>query len=69
MGEVTLVDHPLVQHKLSLMRDVNTPSSTFRQLLREISMLLGFEITRDLPMGTKQIQTPLTASPRNCPAA
>ena len=60
MGEVTLVDHPLVQHKLSLMRDVNTPSVTFRQLLREISMLLGFEITRDLPLGTREIETPLT---------
>ena len=59
MAKVTVVDHPLVQHKLSLMRDIHTPSSTFRQLLREISMLLGFEITRDLPLTTREVETPL----------
>jgi uracil phosphoribosyltransferase len=57
--EVTLVDHPLIQHKLTLMREVETPSAVFRQLLREISTLLAHEVLRDLPMTTKTIQTPL----------
>lgn len=56
---VTIVDHPLVLHKLSLMRDVNTPTAVFRQLLREITLLLAYEITRELPMTTKSIDTPL----------
>lgn len=56
---VTLVDHPLVVHKLSLMRDKTTSSAQFRQLLREISLLLGYEVLRDLPMETRSIDTPL----------
>lgn len=56
---LTLVDHPLVQHKLTLMRERDTPTAVFRQLLREISLLLAYEITRDLPMTTKSIDTPL----------
>jgi uracil phosphoribosyltransferase len=60
MQGVTVVDHPLVQHKLSLMRRKETPTAMFRQLIREISMLLGYEVTRDLPMGTERIETPLT---------
>lgn len=56
---LTVVDHPLVQHKLTLMRDRKTPTAVFRQLLREISQLLAYEITRDLPMTTKSIETPL----------
>ena len=56
---LTIVDHPLVQHKLTLMRDVRTPTAVFRQLLREISQLLAYEITRELPMTTKAIETPL----------
>jgi len=59
MENVTVVDHPLVQHKLSLMRRKETPTAMFRQLIREISMLLGYEVTRDLPMGTERIQTPI----------
>ena len=59
MENVTVVDHPLVQHKLSLMRRVETPTAAFRQLLREISMLLGFEVTRELPLTTREVQTPL----------
>lgn len=59
MKYVTVVDHPLVQHKLSLMRRKETPTAMFRQLIREISMLLGYEITRDLPMGKERIQTPI----------
>jgi len=56
---LTVVKHPLVQHKLSLMRDKGTPSSLFRQLLREISQLLAYEITSELPMTTKKVETPL----------
>ena len=56
---VTVVSHPLVQHKLTLMRRKETPSSEFRQLLREISLLLAYEVTRDLPLTTRQIETPL----------
>lgn len=57
---LTLVDHPLVQHKLSQMRERDTSTAVFRQLLREISHLLAFEVTRDLPMTTTSIETPLT---------
>ena len=56
---LTLVEHPLVRHKLTLMRDRDTPTAVFRQLLREISMLLAYEVTRELPMTTKPIETPL----------
>jgi uracil phosphoribosyltransferase len=56
---LTIVDHPLVQHKLTLMRDKETPTAVFRQLLREISHLLAYEITRELDMTTKRIETPL----------
>lgn len=56
---VTVVDHPLVQHKLTLMREKDTSTASFRQLLREISLLLAYEVTRDLPMTTKRIETPL----------
>jgi uracil phosphoribosyltransferase len=56
---LTVVSHPLVQHKLTLMRDENTPTAVFRQLLREISQLLAYEVTRELPMTTKRIRTPL----------
>ncbi|PIE13268.1 MAG: uracil phosphoribosyltransferase [Rhodobacterales bacterium] len=56
---LTIVDHPLVQHKLTLMREVGTSTAVFRQLLREISQFLAYEITRNLPMTTKTIDTPL----------
>ena len=56
---LTVVTHPLVQHKLSIMRDQATSTSKFRQLLREISMLLAYEVTRDLPLTTTKIQTPI----------
>ncbi|MCC5973957.1 MAG: uracil phosphoribosyltransferase [Rubellimicrobium sp.] len=56
---LTIVTHPLVQHKLSLMRAKDTPTPAFRQLLREISLLLAYEITRELPMTTRPIDTPL----------
>lgn len=58
-GCLTVVDHPLVQHKLSLMRDRATSTAEFRRLLREISLLLAYEATRDLPLATATIDTPL----------
>jgi len=59
-SKVTVVDHPLVQHKLTLMRSVEASSSTFRTLLREVSHLLAYEVTRDLPLQDIEIETPLT---------
>jgi uracil phosphoribosyltransferase len=56
---LTVVSHPLVQHKLTLMREKDTSTASFRKLLREISLLLAYEITRELPMTTKSIETPL----------
>ena len=56
---LTVVNHPLVQHKLSLMRDKDTPTAVFRQLLREISTLLAYEVTRNLPLTKRKIETPL----------
>ena len=56
---LTVVDHPLVQHKLTLMRKKTTSTVEFRQLLREISQFLAYEITRNLPMTTKRIETPI----------
>lgn len=62
---LTIIDHPLVQHKLTLMRKKETPTSSFRQLLWEISMLLAYEVTRDLPISETTVETPLcrTKSP------
>ncbi|MDA7699476.1 uracil phosphoribosyltransferase [Opitutales bacterium] len=56
---LTIITHPLVQHKLTLMRRKETPSSSFRQLLWEISMLLAYEITRDLPLQEVSVETPV----------
>ena len=58
---LTVVDHPLVQHKLTLMRRKSTPTNQFRQLLREISHLIAYEVTRDLPIENKSIETPMTS--------
>ncbi len=54
-----IVDHPLIQHKLTHMRDRETSTRTFRELLREITLLMGYEITRELPLTTRRVQTPL----------
>jgi uracil phosphoribosyltransferase len=59
MKGVTVVDHPLVQHKLSIMRNKDTSTAGFRRLLREISLLLCYEVTRDLELTTAKIQTPI----------
>jgi uracil phosphoribosyltransferase len=61
-GSVTVISHPLVQHKLSLMRNKETSTSSFRKLLREISMLLGYEVCRDLPLTMAQIETPVATT-------
>ena len=66
MEDVIVVSHPLVQHKLTLMREKDTSTASFRQLLREISLLLAYEVTRNLPMTTKSIETPLC--PMEAPA-
>ena len=60
MADVTVVNHPLVQHKLTIMRDKNTSTAGFRRLLREISLLLCYEVTREMPLTSQQIETPLT---------
>ena len=56
---VHVIDHPLVQHKLSIMRDKETSTLKFRQCLQEISMLMGYELTRDFPLTYERIETPL----------
>lgn len=56
---LTIVDHPLVQHKLTLMRDKGTSTAVFRQLLREITLLLAYEVTRELKLTTRHIETPM----------
>lgn len=59
MSKLTVVDHPLVQHKLTLMRKKETSTAVFRQLLKEISLLLCYEVTRDLKLTTAHIKTPM----------
>ncbi|MDW8368855.1 MAG: uracil phosphoribosyltransferase [Geminicoccaceae bacterium] len=61
MPRVVIVDHPLVQHKLTLLRMKQTPTAEFRRLAREIALLLAYEITRDLPLAPVPIETPLEA--------
>ena len=58
-GTVVIIDHPLVQHKLTLLRKAETSAAVFRALLREISMLLAYEVTRDMPLTYVRIKTPL----------
>ena len=59
MSNLVVVDHPLVQHKLTLMRMRETPVAEFRRLVREVALLIGYEITRDLALTTTDIETPL----------
>ncbi len=59
MNNVTIIEHPLVQHKLSLLRDVNTGAKEFRELVSETAMLMCYEATRDLPLKTVEVQTPV----------
>ena len=60
MGKAVIFDHPLIQHKLAVLRDKNTPSKDFRILVSEIAMLMTYEVTRDLPLKDVQIETPMT---------
>ena len=59
MGKVVIMDHPLVAHKLTIMRDKNTSVKDFRELVSEIGMLIAYEATRDLPLTTKEVETPI----------
>lgn len=59
MSQVHVIDHPLVQHKLTLMRNKEASTNTFRRLLNELSMLMAYEVTRDVPMHAITIETPL----------
>lgn len=59
MGDITIIRHPLIEHKLTIMRDRTTSSSNFRRLLKEISLLLAYEVLRDLELETVEIETPV----------
>lgn len=59
MSTVHVIDHPMVQHKLSIMREKDTGSKDFRELLKEISLLMGYELTRDIPLDDVEIETPI----------
>lgn len=59
MSQLHVINHPLIQHKLTIMRDRNTSTKEFKELLTEISMLMGYEVTRDLPLADKEIDTPI----------
>ncbi len=59
MEKVIVIDHPLIQHKLSLIRDKNTGPKEFRELVEEVSMLMAYEVTRDLPLQDTEIETPI----------
>src|SRR5690554_614565 len=65
MGTVTVIDHPLVQHKLALLRDKNTGAKEFRELVDEIATLMAYEVTRDLPLKEVEIETPLQLTKAN----
>lgn len=62
MAKFVVMDHPLIQHKLTILRDVNTSTKAFREVTNEISMLMAYEITRDLPLEDVEVETPLTKS-------
>ena len=59
---VTIFQHPLITHKISLLRDVNTSSKQFRELVEEIAMLMAYEVFRDLPLKEVEIKTPIAAA-------
>ena len=59
MSKVMVFDHPLIQHKVTMMRDINTTSKDFRELAKEVAMLMAFEVTRDLPLEEVEIETPI----------
>lgn len=59
MSQLHVIDHPMIQHKLTIMREKQTGSKDFRELLKEISLLMGYEVTRDLPLADVEIETPI----------
>ena len=65
MSTVHVFDHPMIQHKLSIMRDKKTGPKEFRELLNEIAMLMAFEVTRDLPLKTVEVETPIGLTKTN----
>ena len=65
MGKVYVFDHPLIQHKVTKMRKIETPVKEFRDLAREVSLLMGFEATRDLPLKEIEIETPICKTKAN----
>ena len=68
MGKVVVVDHPMIQHKLSFMRSKEADVKEFREMLEEISMLMGYEVLRDMPLEDKEIETPI-CRPKSLPGA
>jgi len=66
MGNLYIIDHPMIQHKLTLMRMSETGSKDFRELLNEISLLMGYELTRDLPLDDVEIETPIAKMTAKC---
>ncbi len=65
MQKITVFDHPLIQHKVSILRDINTPSKQFRELVEEITMLMCYESLRDLPLTKTTVTTPITTTETN----
>ena len=61
MSQVTIMDHPLLEHKITMLRDAKTGSKEFRELIQEISMLMAYEALRDLPLEECEVTTPITA--------
>ena len=59
MSQLHVIDHPMIQHKLTIMRDKNTGSKDFRELLREIALLMGYEVNGDIPLEDVEIETPI----------
>ena len=67
MGEVHVIDHPLIQHKLTLIRDKNTGPKDFRDLVGEVAMLMAYEVTRDMQLESIEVETPIAHTASNWP--
>ena len=65
MGKLEVINHPLIQHKLSILRRTDTSTKAFRELVDEIAMLMGYEVLRDLPLEDVEIETPITKQFKN----
>ncbi len=65
MGKLLVFDHPLIQHKVSMMRKVQTTTKEFKELAKEVVMLMGYEATRDLPLEEVEIETPICKTRQN----